>query len=64
MLKDLLEKADFLTPADLAQGLKVSRAAVSQWVRQGKIPFLQIERCIRFDPGEIREWLKARRRGT
>jgi excisionase family DNA binding protein len=52
---------ELLTPKDLARTLKVSKQAVYAWVEGGKIPFIRIEKCIRFDPEEIKEWLKERR---
>ncbi|MDO9532628.1 MAG: helix-turn-helix domain-containing protein [Deltaproteobacteria bacterium] len=64
MLTALLNSGDLITPSELAKGLKVSRAAVSQWCKAGKLPFLQIEKCIRFSPEQIREWLKARERAA
>lgn len=51
---------EFLTPAQLAKTLKVSKQAVYAWVEKGAIPFYRLEKCIRFDPGEIREWLKKK----
>lgn len=47
---------------DLARTLKVSKGAVYAWVKRGLIPYLQLEKCIRFDPDEIEEWLKTRKR--
>lgn len=54
---------ELLTPEELAAKLKISRVAVYKWVRLKKIPFFHIEKCVRFDPAEIREWLEGKRNG-
>ena len=51
----------FLTPQELAEKLKVSRAAISQWCCQGKIPFYRFGKSVRFDPEEIMQWLKEKK---
>ena len=53
---------NLIRPDQLAKALGVSRGAVYLWVRRGKIPYLQLEKCIRFDPDEIAAWIKAKRR--
>jgi excisionase family DNA binding protein len=63
MLQALLNSGDLITPSELAKGLKVSRAAVSQWCKRGELPFIQLGKSIRFEPDSIREWLQAKRRG-
>lgn len=52
---------ELLSPKDLAKLLKVSKQAVYAWVENKTIPFYRMEKCIRFDPGEIEEWVKERR---
>ncbi len=51
----------FLTVDDLSQKLKVSRVWIYKLVRQKRIPFYHIEKCVRFSPEEIREWLGERK---
>lgn len=51
---------ELLTPAQLAKTLKVSKQAVYAWVEKGAIPFYRLEKLIRFDPGEIKEWVRER----
>ena len=51
----------YLTADDLAQMLKVSRVLVYKLVREQKIPFYHIEKCVRFAPEEIQGWLEIRR---
>jgi excisionase family DNA binding protein len=48
-----------LTPKDLAAYLQVSKAAISQWVKAGSIPYLRIGgKSIRFEPLVVLEWLR------
>lgn len=63
-LKELLKQGNLIRPDELAEGLKVAPATVYQWVKRGKIPYLQIEKCIRFDPQEVDEWLRFKRKAT
>jgi excisionase family DNA binding protein len=51
---------DFLTVDDLSKKLRCSRVWLYQLVRQKRIPFYHIEKCVRFDPTEIRKWLEER----
>jgi len=51
---------ELLTPAQLAKTLKVSKQAVYAWVEKEIIPFYRLEKCIRFDPGEIEKWVRER----
>lgn len=59
----MLQSGDFITPAELALGLNVSRPTVYSWVRKGTIPFIKLGELVRFDPAEISIWIKARRQG-
>jgi len=50
----------YLSPRDLAQRLKASPLAVKRLMKEG-LPYVRIsERKVRFDPGEVREWLAKR----
>jgi excisionase family DNA binding protein len=51
----------FLTVDDLARTLQVSRVWVYKLVREKRIPFYHIEKCVRFLPSEIQEWLAERK---
>lgn len=46
---------------DLAQRLRVSRVWIYKLVREKRIPFYHIEKCVRFSPSEIHEWLAERK---
>jgi len=50
----------FLTIEDLSTKLKVSKIWLYRLVRLKRIPFYHIEKCVRFDPAEIQEWLNQR----
>ena len=56
-----MEQESFLTVDDLSKRLKVSRVWLYKLVRLKKIPFLHIERAVRFDPVEIQDWLDQKR---
>jgi excisionase family DNA binding protein len=57
--------ADFqlVSPAELARMLGVPPVTIYSWKRRGKIPYIQLERCIRFDLSEIKDWLEKRKHG-
>lgn len=63
-LRELLNQGDLIRPDELAAGLKVAQGTVYMWVKRGVIPFLQLEKCIRFDSVEIGKWLKAKRQAA
>jgi excisionase family DNA binding protein len=50
----------FLTVDDLSKALKVTPVWIYKLVRQNRIPFYHIEKCIRFSPLEIESWLLER----
>jgi excisionase family DNA binding protein len=51
----------FLTVDELSKALKVTPVWIYKLVRQKRIPFLHVERCVRFSPLEIEKWLEERR---
>ena len=52
---------NFLTVDELSEKLKVSRVWLYKLVREKRIPFYHVEKCIRFSPVEIQGWLQERR---
>ena len=53
-----------LTPQDLAKKWKVSKVWIYKLCDQGRIPFFRLAgKAIRFDPGEIKEWMEQGRGG-
>jgi len=49
-----------LTTEDLSRMLKVSKVWIYKLVRQNKVPFYHIEKCVRFNPEEIKRWLEGK----
>jgi excisionase family DNA binding protein len=47
-----------LTVNDMASRLQVKDKTLYAWVSQGKIPYVKLNGVIRFDPGEIEQWLQ------
>lgn len=45
----------------LSQFLGVKEGTIYDWVRRGKIPYVRLERLVRFDPDEINTWLQERK---
>jgi len=52
---------ELLTVDDLSKSLRVSRVWIYRLVREKKIPFYHVEKCIRFSPSEVNEWLEERK---
>jgi len=50
-----------LSVKDVARMLDVNKFRVYEWVRLGRIPFLRSVGGIRFDEGEIYDWLRRHR---
>ncbi len=50
-----------LTVQEVANILRVTPVWIYRLVRQKRIPFYHVERCVRFLPSEIDEWLEKRR---
>jgi excisionase family DNA binding protein len=48
---------EFLTVDEIAKMLKVSRVWVYKLVREKRIPYYHIEKCVRFHSKEIEQWL-------
>jgi excisionase family DNA binding protein len=53
-----------ISPLQLAKKLGVPPVTVYSWKRRGKIPYVQLGRCIRFDQAEIQAWLQSCKRGV
>jgi len=49
-----------LTVDDLVKAWQVTPVWIYKLVRQKRIPFVHVERCVRFSPSEIERWLKER----
>jgi excisionase family DNA binding protein len=51
----------FLTVSDLSKILKVSPVWIYKLVREKRVPFYHVEKCVRFSPSEVEQWLEERR---
>jgi excisionase family DNA binding protein len=51
----------YLTVDDLSKALQVTPVWIYKLVREKRIPFVHVERCVRFSPSEIERWLEERR---
>jgi excisionase family DNA binding protein len=51
----------FLTIEELYKILKVTSVWLYKLVREKRIPFYHVEKCIRFSPSEIEQWLQERK---
>lgn len=51
----------FITVEELSQVLKVTQVWLYKLVRQKRIPFYHVEKCIRFKESEIEQWLQQRK---
>ena len=52
--------ARLLDTEEIAKYLHLSPRTISSWVWRRKIPYLKLGRSVRFDLGQIQEWLKAK----
>ncbi len=46
------------TVADVGEYLRVANSTVYDWVSQEKIPYIRINRVLRFVPAEIQSWMR------
>jgi excisionase family DNA binding protein len=60
-IPDLIaHKRAAMTAEELGELLQVQRDSLLQWAREGRIPAMKVNGCVRFDPKEIAEWLRLR----
>jgi excisionase family DNA binding protein len=58
---------ELLRAEDVAKALSVSKGTVYQMAQGGEIPSIRIGTCLRFDPADVLEFVRAcrrERRGT
>jgi excisionase family DNA binding protein len=48
---------EFLTLEELSQLLKISRATIDRWRKEG-MPFIKMGRGVRFDQDAVMKWIK------
>jgi excisionase family DNA binding protein len=64
-ISDLLESPEVLWDKDrLAKYLDLHPVTVLRMAREGRIPCIRIGGMVRFDPKEIRDFLKTKRQRT
>lgn len=45
------------TADDVARFCRVKRSVVMHWIRTTDIPFMKLGKSVRFDSGQIKEWV-------
>lgn len=48
-----------LTPQQAANSLAISSSLLWRLTRQGTIPSVRINRCLRYDPSALKKWVEA-----
>jgi excisionase family DNA binding protein len=48
----------------VAHSFGISMRQVRRFVAEGQIPFVRVGHLIRFDPGQLNDWIDARRAGS
>jgi excisionase family DNA binding protein len=59
-----MHQTGLLTIDALAELWSIPKATLYNWVNQGRLPYLKIGRCLRFDPAEIERIEDRSRMGT
>jgi excisionase family DNA binding protein len=60
LLRTLETKDQALKAAELAKLLRVTRQHIYKMAAEGSIPSFRVGCAIRFDPGQIADWLRRR----
>lgn len=58
---ETLPESGLLTVEDAATYLAVSKSTLYGWVWQRRIAFVKVGRALRFDPADLREFIRANR---
>jgi excisionase family DNA binding protein len=56
LIKEVPKLKNYITTAELAEALKVSRQTLYDWRKKG-LPFIKIGSRIRFDLEAVNEWI-------
>jgi len=54
---------EFLTPGELIKLLKISRATIDRWRKEG-MPSLKIGKNVRFEKNKVLDWIKENKQGN
>ena len=49
-----------LTTDEVSEMLRISPRTIEKWVRQRRIPYLKVGRCVRFYRADVIKWLDKR----
>ncbi len=49
-----------LRPDDAAKKLAISPSKLSKMTRAGEIPVIRFNRCLRYDPLALRDWIASK----
>jgi excisionase family DNA binding protein len=60
LIDRLRSRQSLLDSKEVIDLLGVHITTLQLWTRKGRIPFLRVGHLIRFDPGQLASWLKAR----
>jgi len=55
-----MERKELLNTAQVAEWLNVKESTIRKWTHYGFIPHVKLGRCVRFQEGEIEQWLRER----
>lgn len=56
-MKVIYMNKEYITLMELAQSLKISRATIDRWRKEG-MPYYKIGNGVRFLESEVSEWIK------
>jgi excisionase family DNA binding protein len=54
---------EILTPEEVGELLRVSSNKIIAMARRGELPFLMLDGRMRFEAGDVEDWIKARKIG-
>jgi excisionase family DNA binding protein len=52
-----LGAAELIDINELSERWRIPKAALYNWVSQGRLPYVKLGRCIRFDPTELQTFV-------
>lgn len=58
-MTDATPRDALLTTDDVSDFCKVTSRTVRNWMRSGRLRYLQIGRCVRFDPQDLQAFLET-----
>jgi excisionase family DNA binding protein len=49
--------ADLIDINELSERWRIPKATLYNWVNQGRLPYVKLGRCVRFDPNELQAFV-------